>query len=81
MSFLRQKHRYASEHALVFRNIDYIMLTVKLMMKDYEYLAKCLVPMGEEQVGKSLAERAEMLRRKTRAFSDEDIRVKFVKGS
>lgn len=56
------------------------MLTVKLMMKDYAYLAKCLVPMGEEQVRMSLGERAEMLRRKTRAFSEEEIRVKFGKG-
>jgi hypothetical protein len=60
----------------VFANIDYMMLTVRLLMKDYVYLAKCLVPIGE-QVGLSMGERAEMLRRKTRAFSEEEIKAKF----
>ncbi|KAL4818683.1 hypothetical protein BDW67DRAFT_157158 [Aspergillus spinulosporus] len=76
VSVLQQKERYAAEHALVFRNIDYIMITVRLLRKDYAYLAKCLVPIGE-QVGMSLDERAEMLRRKTRRFSEKDVRAKF----
>lgn len=75
-AFLSQKHRYAAEHALTFRNIDYIMLTFRLLKKDYEYLARCLVPMGE-QVGMSLGERAEMLRRKTRAFGEREIEERF----
>jgi hypothetical protein len=53
------------------------MMTVKLMQKDYLYLAKCLVPIGETQMGMSLEERAEMLRSKTRKFSEEEIRVKY----
>jgi hypothetical protein len=52
------------------------MITVRLLRKEYDYLAKCLVPMGE-QVGMSLSERAEMLRRKTRAFSEGDVKEKF----
>ncbi|PYH49469.1 uncharacterized protein BP01DRAFT_352937 [Aspergillus saccharolyticus JOP 1030-1] len=76
VAFLRQHARYAAEHALVFRNIDYIMITVRLLRKDYRYLAKCLVPMGE-QIAMTLDEKAEMLRRKTRQFSEEEIAKKF----
>ncbi|PGH01926.1 hypothetical protein GX51_04980 [Blastomyces parvus] len=76
VAFLKQKKRYSEEHALVFYNIDYIMLTVKLMQKDYAHLAKCLVPIGE-QVHMSLDEIASMLRRKTRRFTKEDINNKF----
>ncbi|KAF1989391.1 fatty acid desaturase [Aulographum hederae CBS 113979] len=75
-AFLSQKEKYASEQALVFRNIDYIMITVRVLRKDYAYLAKCLVPMGE-QVGMSMREREELIRRKTRKFSEEEIRAKF----
>ncbi|KAL4909940.1 hypothetical protein BDW74DRAFT_144079 [Aspergillus multicolor] len=76
VSLLQQKERYAAEHALVFRNIDYIMITIRLIRKDYAYLAKCLVPMGE-QIGMTMEERAEMLRRKTRRFSEKDVKAKF----
>jgi hypothetical protein len=62
---------------LVFRNIDYIMMTVKLLQKDYLHLAKCMVPIGETQAKMSLDEKAEMLRRKTRRFTEEEIRAKF----
>ena len=50
--------------------------TVKLLQKDYMHLASCLVPMGD-QIGMSQVELAEMLRRKTRRFSEEEIRAKF----
>ncbi|RAL16979.1 fatty acid desaturase [Aspergillus homomorphus CBS 101889] len=76
VAFLRQHRRYAAEGALVFRNIDYIMITIRLLRKDYLHLAKCLVPMGE-QVGMTLQEKAEMLRRKTRRFSEGEITKKF----
>lgn len=76
-AFLRAKHKYAQERALVFKNIDYIMMTVKLLQKDYMYLAKCLVPLGETQMRMTLTERAEMLRSKTRRFSEEEISLKF----
>ncbi|KAK1144066.1 hypothetical protein N8T08_005728 [Aspergillus melleus] len=75
-AFLQQKDRYSAEHALVFRNIDYIMITIRLLRKDYRHLAKCLVPMGD-QVGMSLDELAAMLRTKTRRFSESEIREKF----
>ncbi len=60
----------------MFHNIDYLMLTFTLLRKDYLHLADCLVPMGE-QIGMSREEVAEMLRSKTRKFSEEEIRVKF----
>ncbi len=78
-SFLKSKHVYAAEQALVFYNIDFIVITVKLMQKDYAYLAKCLVPIGE-QIHLSLEERAAMLRRHTRAFTEEEIARKFPKA-
>ncbi|BDD56041.1 hypothetical protein MPDQ_001573 [Monascus purpureus] len=76
VAFLKQKDRYAEEHALVFRNIDYIMLTVNLLRKDYVHLAKCLVPMGD-QIPLSLEEKAAMLRGKARKFTEADIEMKF----
>lgn len=74
---MRAKNKYINERALVFKNIDYIMMTVKLMQKDYMYLAKCLVPIGKKQIRMSLEEKAEMLRSKTRKFSEEEIKVKY----
>ncbi|KAH6842783.1 fatty acid desaturase [Chaetomium sp. MPI-CAGE-AT-0009] len=79
VAFLRQKETYAAEKALVFHNIDYLMITVRLLMKDYAHLARCLVPIGP-QIDLSVAERAEMLRRCTRRFGEEEIRVKFAGG-
>ncbi|EGC47687.1 conserved hypothetical protein [Histoplasma capsulatum var. duboisii H88] len=76
VAFLKQKKRYSEEFALVFHNIDYIMLTVKLMQKDYVHLAKCLVPIGD-QVHMTMDEIATMLRTKTRRFTEEDIKKKF----
>ncbi|KAG7405363.1 hypothetical protein DER46DRAFT_395121 [Fusarium sp. MPI-SDFR-AT-0072] len=78
VSFQKTKHTYASQHALVFHDIDYMMVTVRLMMKDYKTLAKCLVPMGE-QIAMSLDERAAMLETKTRRFTEEEIQKKFKK--
>jgi hypothetical protein len=71
---------YATEKALVFHNIDYLMITVKLMQKDYLHLAKCLVPIGD-QIDMTLEERATMLRRHTRRFTEEEIRQKFPRGN
>ncbi|KAJ5463170.1 hypothetical protein N7475_008114 [Penicillium sp. IBT 31633x] len=67
VAFLKQKDRYAKENALVFRNVDYIFITVNLLRKNYEYLAKCLIPIGD-QVNWTFEERVEMLRRRTRKF-------------
>lgn len=52
------------------------MITIRLLMKDYDTLAKCLVPMGD-QIGMSHEEIVEMLRTKTKAFTEEDIEKKF----
>jgi hypothetical protein len=76
IAFLKQKETYARQQALVFHNIDYVMMTVKVLQKDYMHLAKCMVPIGN-QVDMTLDERAEMLRRKTRKFTEEEIKVKF----
>lgn len=67
MALAKQKERYAKEGALVFHNIDFIFITIKLMQKDYIHLAKCLVPMGS-QVNMTLEEKAQMLRNRTRVF-------------
>jgi len=76
VSFLQQKRRYARESALVFRNIDYLMITARLFCKDYTHLAKCLVPMGD-QIGMSIEEIAALLKTKTRPFSEAEIQSKF----
>jgi len=48
------------------------------MWKDYDHLAKCLVPIAQ-QIKMSHEERVDMLRSKTRRFTEEDIRRKFRK--
>ncbi|KAK4992413.1 hypothetical protein LTR50_001172 [Elasticomyces elasticus] len=78
LHFLQAKEQYRDGRALIFQNIDYIMMTVKLIQKDYMHLAGCLVPIGE-QVHMSKKEIAEMLRTKTKRFSEEDIAKKFGK--
>lgn len=78
MHFLESKAAYRDGRALVFHNIDYLMMTFKLMRKDYMYLAACLVPMGD-QIGMSQRELADMLRTKTRRFTEEEIEAKFKK--
>lgn len=75
---MKAKDQYRNNHALVFRNIDYIMMTISLLRKDYGHLADCMVPIGD-QIGMSHQERADMLRTKTRRFSEEEIRTKFAK--
>ncbi|OXV11420.1 hypothetical protein Egran_00818 [Elaphomyces granulatus] len=77
-SFIKQKQQYASQRALVFRNIDYIMITVRLMWKDYQYLARCLVPIGD-QIQMTMKEKEAMLRSKTQRFTEDDIKALFKK--
>ncbi|MCJ1416051.1 hypothetical protein MMC32_002386 [Xylographa parallela] len=77
-AFLKAKREYSEGRALVFRNIDYLMMTYRILKKDYLYLADCIVPMGE-QIHMSKQELADMLRTKTRRFSEEEIREKFYK--
>lgn len=73
MAFLKGRDRYAEERALVFRNVDYIFITVNLLRKNYLHLAKCLIPMGD-QVNMTMEERAEMLRGRTRRFSRSQVK-------
>lgn len=47
-------------------------------MKDYEHLAKCLVPIGD-QVNMTMEQRVEMLKKLTRRFTEEEIDEKFRK--
>ncbi|KAL8952471.1 MAG: hypothetical protein Q9222_001612 [Ikaeria aurantiellina] len=79
LAFMKDKSRYVDGRALVFHNIDYMMMTVTLLRKNYLHLASCLVPMGD-QIGMSQTEIAEMLRTKTRRFSEDSIRKKFGTG-
>ncbi len=76
MHFLQSKEVYGREHALVFHNIDYFMITVRLMMRDYEHLARCLVPIGD-QINMTMEQRVTMLKRHTRRFSEQEIAEKF----
>ncbi|GAB1314614.1 hypothetical protein MFIFM68171_04824 [Madurella fahalii] len=78
VSFLKSKDTYASQNALVFHNIDYMMITIRLLRKDYKTLAKCMVPIGN-QISMTLDERAAFLKRHTRRFTEEEIRKKFSK--
>ncbi len=78
-AFLKAKKEYTSGRALVFQNIDYLMMTFRILRKDYLYLAGCMVPIGD-QIGMSKQELADMLRTKTRKFSAEEIEEKYYKG-
>ena len=64
----------------MFHNIDFIMIAVSLLRKDYAHVARCLVPIGEAQVRMTLEEREAMLRRHTRAFTEEEVKRKFPKA-
>ena len=55
------------------------MMTYRILAKDYLFLANCLVPIGD-QIGMSKQEIADMLRSKTRRFTEEEIQEKFYKG-
>ena len=72
LTFINAKTTYATQQALVFQNIDYIMMTVTLLRKDYMHLASCLVPIGD-QIGMTQVEIADMLKRKTKKFEEADI--------
>lgn len=74
--FVQSKKAYSEGRALVFHNIDYFMMTIKLLQKDYMHLAGCLIPLGE-QTSMSLQELADMLRTKTKRFTEEEIEKKF----
>jgi hypothetical protein len=54
-------------------------MTYRILRKDYLYLANCVVPIGD-QIGMTKQELANMLRSKTRRFSEEEIQEKFYKG-
>lgn len=54
-----------------------MILTVRLLMKDYKTLAKCLVPIGPEQIAMTMEERAAFLKDHTRQFTEEEIARKF----
>ncbi|KAK3358080.1 hypothetical protein B0T25DRAFT_590116 [Lasiosphaeria hispida] len=76
-AFLSQRADYAAQDALVFHDIDYVFITVRLLQKRYDILARALVPIGARQKAMSLDERAVMLRRHTRQFSEAEVRDKF----
>lgn len=61
----------------MFHDIDYLMMTIKLLTKDYAHLARCMVPIGEKQIRMTMEERITMLKRHTVAFTDEEVKAKF----
>ncbi|KAI6091246.1 hypothetical protein F4821DRAFT_226782 [Hypoxylon rubiginosum] len=75
--FLEKKGTYGAEHALVFHGIDYLEITIRVLLKHYDYLAARLVPIGDRQMAMTPAERADLLRSCTRRFSEEEIAEKF----
>ncbi|KAK3323080.1 hypothetical protein B0H66DRAFT_555776 [Apodospora peruviana] len=76
-AFMAGKGEYARQQALVFHDIDYIFITVNLLRKNYEHLARCLVPIGDKQIAMTLDERVAMLKRHTRRFTEEEIIKKY----
>lgn len=63
----------------MFQNIDYLLITYKLLRKDYSYLAQHLVPIGD-QVGKSHEEIVRLLKTKTGRFTEDEIVMRFGKA-
>lgn len=57
---------------MTFKDIDYIFLTIKVLAKNYDALATCLIPMGD-QIGMTHEQKMDLIRTKTRAFSEEEI--------
>ena len=76
---MKAKKQYKDGRALVFHNIDYIMITYKLMVKDYDYLAQCLMPIGD-QTKLNHDGIVDLLKTKTKKFTEEAIRQRFAKA-
>ncbi|KAI5868382.1 hypothetical protein GGS23DRAFT_602178 [Durotheca rogersii] len=74
---LARKGTYGREGALVFAGIDYLEVTVRLLLGHYERLAARLVPVGARQHALTPAQRVDLLRRAARRFSEDEIRRKF----
>ena len=51
------------------------MIAVRLLLKDYNHLAKCLIPIGA-QINMSMEDRIAMLKRHCRQFTKEEARAK-----
>ncbi|KAJ6436640.1 MEI5 protein [Purpureocillium lavendulum] len=71
----KSKAEYASQGALVFHGIDFVMITVRLLLKDYRTLAECMVPIGG-QISMTMDERVEFLKGRTQQFTEKDIQRK-----
>ena len=57
------------------------MLTIQLLRKNYRHLAECMIPIGDEQMAMDMDGRIELLKRHTRKFSEEEIKLKFKKAA
>ena len=75
MSFIGSKAEYASQGALVFHGIDFMMITLRLLLKDYRTLPECMVPIVS-QISMTMDERVDFLKGRTRQFTDKDIQRK-----
>lgn len=76
---MKVKKDYQDGKALFFRNVDYLMLTYHILRKNYLHLADCMIPIGD-QIKLTREEKANLLRSKTKQFSEEEIRQKFHSG-
>lgn len=78
MSFLRGKEWYASQHTLVFHNIDDAMIMVRLMIKDYRAADECMASIGD-QISMTSEDQMALLESRVQQFTEGETHEKFGK--
>ncbi|KAK3330050.1 hypothetical protein B0H66DRAFT_572268 [Apodospora peruviana] len=78
-AFLQQKGAYAKKGSIVLHSLDYVMLAIRLFMKDYDHLARCMIPLGD-QTNLTMQERKAFLKSLTRPFTQEELLARFRRG-
>lgn len=71
--FLQKKRLYSKNSALLLHGLDWPMLCFRLFTKDYETLARHMVPVGDEQMAMSLEERKAWMQSLVQPFSIGEI--------
>ena len=75
-SFIASKPKYASKKSIVFKNIDFHEVWFRLMIKDYETMAKCLVQLcskDDPAYMKTQDEIIDFLKSRTKRMSYKEI--------
>lgn len=75
-SFIGTMEKYKSHEAIVFKNIDFHEIWFRLMLKDYDTLAKCLVQLCSKDDPAYMETKAEVidyLKSRTRKMSSAEI--------